>query len=171
MDWTKVTPFSFTSSSKIVDRGELPSGVPSLLQVKDGTGQPCATHTNTPVLPAVIGVLSEMITMDVSVRLLETGSQWLCYKCSIYTYTAEFRVSLLFWVRTRLCSAHWKALISVATRRATETTAYVRMPLMVCLLYIAKWINRHYSTLNFLRECIEHCGVSMSKERTCSIGL
>ena len=88
MDWTKVTPFSFTSSFKIVDRDELPSGVPSLLQVKDGTGQPCATHTNIPVLPAVIGALSEMITMDVSVRLLiciETGSQWLCYKCSIYT--------------------------------------------------------------------------------------
>ena len=55
--------------------------VPPLLQVKDGTGYPYATHTNIPVLPAVIVALSDMIAMNVAVGILIMIN---CYKCSIF---------------------------------------------------------------------------------------
>ena len=80
----KSFPLCMSLNHLLLINGGLGIVVLPLFQVKDGTGQPYATHTNIPMLPAVIVALTEMIVMDVSLEILiiQSGS---CYKCSIFT--------------------------------------------------------------------------------------
>ena len=64
--------------------------VPPLLQVKDGRGQPYATHTNIPVLPAVSVALSDMIAMNVSVGILIINRVKVVLLQMQHIYTAEY---------------------------------------------------------------------------------
>ena len=57
MDRKNVTPFSVSSSSKIVIRELLLSTVSSLFQEMDGLGVPWATQTKVMVLPASIAIV------------------------------------------------------------------------------------------------------------------